>query len=68
MIEDRFAYPTVDTAFDEPLNIPDTCINEDPTYRYSCAFALIQQSEIDRAEKTLEDIMKLNTWIKYSLG
>jgi len=62
MIEDRFAYPTVDTAFDEPLNIPGTCINEDSTYRYSCAFSLKQQHEIERAEKTVADIMKLNTW------
>lgn len=64
LVTDKFAYPTIVAAFDEPLNIPDACINENPDNRYTCAFSAKQQLEVEKAEQTLNDIYKLNTWIR----
>jgi len=51
--KDSDAYPSIETEFENPLEIDSLCLNEDPTYRYSCAFAKKVQLEIERAEKLL---------------
>jgi len=38
-IIDSDAYPSIETEFENPLEIDSLCLNEDPDYRYSCAFA-----------------------------
>jgi len=50
---DSDAYPSILTEFDESLEIDSLCLNEDPTYRYSCAFAEIRDRAIQLAEETL---------------
>jgi len=50
---DSDAYPSIETEFENPLEIDSLCLNEDPDYRYSCAFAKKVQLEIERAEKLL---------------
>jgi len=64
-IVDTFAYPTMDSEFEEPLDIPKVCLYEDPDYRHSCAFALKKQLEMEKAEKIREEIMLHNTWYQY---
>ncbi len=51
---DSDAYPSIETEFENPLEIDSLCLNEDPDYRYSCAFAKKLQLEIERAEKLLK--------------
>jgi len=51
---DSDAYPSIETAYENPLEIDSLCLNEDPDYRYSCAFAKKLQLEIERAEKLLK--------------
>jgi len=50
---DSDAYPSIVTEFENTLEIDSLCLNEDPDYRYSCAFAKKVQHEIERAEKLL---------------
>jgi len=52
---DSDAYPSIETEFEDSLEIDSLCLNEDPDYRYSCAFAKKLQLEIERAEKLLEE-------------
>ena len=47
---DSDAYPSIVTEFENTLEIDSLCLNEDPDYRYSCAFAKKVQLEIERAE------------------
>ncbi len=54
-IIDSDAYPSIETAYENPLEIDSLCLNEDPDYRYSCAFAKKLQLEIERAEKLLAE-------------
>jgi len=54
-IIDSDAYPSIETEFEKPLEIDSLCLNEDPDYRYSCAFAKKLQLEIERAEKLLAE-------------
>jgi len=53
--KDSDAYPIIETEFEESLEIDSLCLNEDPNYRYSCAFAKKVQLEIERAEKLLTE-------------
>jgi len=50
---DSDAYPSIVTEFENTLEIDSLCLNEDPDYRNSCAFAKKVQHEIERAEKLL---------------
>jgi len=50
---DSDAYPSIVTEFENTLEIDSLCLNEDPDYRYSCAFAKKVQLEIERAEQLL---------------
>ncbi len=50
---DSDAYPSIVTEFENTLEIDSLCLNEDPDYRYSCAFAKKVQHEIERAENLL---------------
>jgi len=54
---DSDAYPSILTEFEHSLEIDSLCLNEDPTYRYSCAFAEIRERAIQNAEETLRQIM-----------
>ena len=51
---DSDAYPSIVTEFENTLEIDSLCLNENPDYRYSCAFAKKVQLEIERAEKLLK--------------
>jgi len=55
--KDSDAYPSILTEFEESLEINSLCLNEDPTYRYSCAFAENRERAIQTAEETLRQIM-----------
>jgi len=52
-IIDTYGYPSVDTEFEPPLDVPRLCLADDPDKRTSCAFAEKVQLEIERAEKLL---------------
>jgi len=54
---DSDAYPSIVTEFEESLEIDSLCLNEDSTYRYSCAFAEIRDLATQNAEETLRQIM-----------
>ncbi len=55
--KDSDAYPSILTEFEDSLEIDSLCLNEDPTDRYSCAFAEIRDRAIQLAEETLRQIM-----------
>ena len=55
--KDSDAYPSIVTEFEESLEIDSLCLNEDPTYRYSCAFAENRDRATQLAEETLRQIM-----------
>jgi len=52
-IIDSDAYPSILTEFKKSLEVDSLCLNEDPTYRYSCAFAKIRERATKIAEETL---------------
>ncbi len=54
-IIDTFGYPSVDTEFEQSLDVPRLCLVDNPDKRISCAFAKKMQLEIERAEKLLEE-------------
>ena len=62
---DVYAYPNVNTTYEPPLKIEPLCLNEDPSNRYSCAFAKIKELEKQRAEESLIEIMKKNPLIRH---
>jgi len=55
-IIDSDAYPSIETEFENPLEIDSLCLNEDPTYRYSCGFAEIRDLATQNAEETLRQM------------
>jgi len=55
--KDSDAYPSIVTEFEDSLEIDSLCLNEDSTYRYSCAFAEIRDLATQNAEETLRQIM-----------
>jgi len=54
-IIDTFGYPSVDTEFEQSLDVPRLCLSDNPDKRISCAFAEKVQLEIERAEKLLAE-------------
>jgi len=58
--KDSDAYPIIETEFDNPLEIDSLCLNEDPTYRYSCAFDKVRDLATKNAESLLENILNGN--------
>jgi len=57
---DSDAYPSIETEFENPLEIDSLCLNEDPTYRNSCAFDKVRDWATNNAEYLLEDIQNGN--------
>ncbi len=55
--KDSDAYPSIVTEFEKSLEIDSLCLNEDPTYRNSCAFAEIRDRAIQLAEETLRQML-----------
>jgi len=51
------AYPEVQTAFEPSLKLELICLDEDPTYRYSCAFAENRDLATQLAEDTLRQML-----------
>jgi len=56
-IIDSDAYPSIVTEFEESLEIDSLCLNEDPTYRNSCAFAENRDLATQLAEDTLGQML-----------
>jgi len=55
--KDSDAYPSILTEFENPLQVHPLCLNEDATYRYSCAFAEIRDQATQIAEETLRQML-----------
>jgi len=58
--KDSDAYPSIVTEFEDSLEIDSLCLNEDPTYRYSCAFDKVRDLATKNAEYMLENILNGN--------
>jgi len=54
---DKYSYPYVETEYENPLEIDSLCLNEDSTYRYSCAFAENRERATQLAEETLRQML-----------
>ena len=54
---DAHAYPSVETSFEDSLKVESLCLNEDPDYRYSCAFAKKRDLATQNAEETLRQML-----------
>jgi len=57
-IADAYAYPSIETSYEPPLEIAPLCINENPNKRYTCAFNMVREWTIKNAEAALEQITK----------
>jgi len=57
-IADAYAYPSVETSYEAPLEIAPLCLNENPNKRYTCAFDKVREWTIKNAEAALEQITK----------
>lgn len=57
-IVDAYAYPTIKSSYEPPLNIKPLCHNENSNKRYTCAFDMVRDWTIKNAEDTLKKIIK----------
>jgi len=57
-IADAYAYPSIETSYEAPLEIAPICLNENPNKRYTCAFNLVREWTIKNAEAALKQITK----------
>jgi len=55
-VDDIYAYPQVETSYEEPLEVKPLCLNENPNKRYTCAFDKVREWTIKNAEKALSQI------------
>jgi len=55
-VDDIYAYPEVETSFDESLEYDQICVNENINKRYSCAFDKVREWTIKNAEKALSEL------------
>ena len=55
-IKDAYAYPAIETSYEEPLEIEPLCLNENPNKRYTCAFDKVKEWTIKNAEETLSKL------------
>jgi len=55
-VDDIYAYPQVETSYDEPLEYEALCLNENPNKRYTCAFDLVKEWTTKQAEEKLKQI------------
>jgi len=55
-IKDVYAYPTIETSYEEPLEVESLCLNENPNKRYTCAFEKVREWTIKNAEKALSEL------------
>ncbi len=53
-VDDIFAYPQVETSYDEPIEYEPLCLNENPNKRYTCAFDLVKEWTTKQAEEKLK--------------
>ena len=53
-IVDAYAYPSIETSYESPLEIKPLCLNENSNKRYTCAFDKVRDWTIKNAETTLE--------------
>ncbi len=57
-IADAYAYPLIETSYEQPLEIEPLCLNENPNKRYTCAFDKVRDWTIKKAKAALEQISK----------
>jgi hypothetical protein len=57
---DAYAYPYVESAFEEPLKVEPLCLNENPNNRNTCAFEKVKEWTTQKAESTLNEILNGN--------
>jgi hypothetical protein len=57
-IADAYAYPLIETSYEQPLEIEPLCLNENSNKRYTCAFDKVRDWTIKNAEAALEQILK----------
>ena len=57
-IVDAYAYPSVETAYEDPIETKPLCLNENSNKRYTCAFDMVRDWTIKNAESALEEITK----------
>jgi len=55
-IADAYAYPSIQTSYESPLEIKPLCLNENPNKRYTCAFEKVREWTIKNAEKALSEL------------
>ena len=57
-IADAYAYPLIETSYEQPLEIEPLCLNENSNKRYTCAFDKVRDWTIKKAKAALEQILK----------
>jgi len=52
-IADAYAYPLIETSYEQPLKIEPLCLNENPNKRYTCAFDKVRDWTIKKQKPPL---------------
>ncbi len=55
-VDDIYAYPQIETSYEDPLEVEPLCLNENANKRYTCAFDKVREWTIKNAEKKLEEL------------
>jgi len=61
-VDDIYAYPQVESLYDNPLVYEQLCLNENPNKRYTCAFDKVRDWTIKNAEDKLKEIYDKNNY------
>ena len=62
---DSYAYPTIESEYEEQLIVQKLCLYEDPNHRTTCAFAKKVDMEIEKAEKIHEKLLNNNVYYRF---
>jgi len=61
---DSYAYPTIESEYEEQLIVQKLCLYEDPNHRTTCAFAKKVDMEIEKAEMVHDELLNNNVLYK----
>ena len=62
---DSYAYPTIESEYEEQLIVQKLCLYEDPNHRTTCAFAKKVDMEIEKAEKIHAELLNNNVFYRF---
>lgn len=56
-IVDSYAYPPIESSYEEPIEIKSLCLYENPDKRYTCAFEKTRDQSLIDAQKAYDELI-----------